>query len=374
MRITCLQEVAKLTPLYEAWHYLAGGVPFRTPAWLLSWWEHYSAGRQLFVLTVHDDHDKLCGIAPWFCATSAVQGRTLAFLGSGEVCSDYLGILAAPPHRDAVVDAIGAWLLEHQGQQWDLLHLAGVAASEPTIARLTSLFSAHGLTVHERPGLNTWRITFDSDWETYVESLSKSHRKQVRRVDRRLVESGEAQLRIARTPAELAQGLDILIDLHQRRRKSLGEPGCFADPRFTGFVRAASARLLAEDMLRLCWIELAGRPISVELQLAGGGVTYAYQAGLDPEALDEEPGRIANIATLKHALQEGQHAFDFLRGDEPYKAHWRAAPQASIDVRIVALKPAAQLRHGLWLAKDTIKQWIKTGWQRNAACEVRAVD
>src|SRR5690606_19796239 len=155
---------------------------------------------------------------PWFLATSATQGRTLQFLGSGEVCSDYLGILANESQRDAAVDAIGAWLLEQQGQQWDLLHFTGVPANEPTIARLTTLLAEQGLTVHQRPGLNTWRIAFDSDWETYVESLSKSHRKQVRRVDRRLVESGEAQLRIARTPAELATGLDILVDLHQRRR------------------------------------------------------------------------------------------------------------------------------------------------------------
>src|SRR5690606_30095153 len=144
MRITCLQEVSKLTPLYVAWQSLAAGVPFRTPAWLLSWWEHYSAGQQLCVLAVHDDNGALCGIAPWFLATSATQGRTLQFLGSGEVCSDYLGILANESQRDAVVDAIGAWLLEQQGQQWDLLHFTGVAANEPTIARLTTLLAEQG--------------------------------------------------------------------------------------------------------------------------------------------------------------------------------------------------------------------------------------
>jgi CelD/BcsL family acetyltransferase involved in cellulose biosynthesis len=119
--------------------------------------------------------------------------------------------------------------------------------------------------------------------------------------------------------------------------------------------------MLAQDMLRLCWVELRGQPISVEFQLAGGGITYAYQAGLDPDALDEEPGRIINIATLKHALEEGQRAFDFLRGDEPYKAHWRAVPQASLDIRVIPRRTTAQLRHNLWLAGDTLKQWIKAG-------------
>lgn len=361
MRVTCLNQPADLAAIAADWHRLAAGNPFRTPAWQSAWWQHYGAGRELCVLTVHDENGALRGLAPWFVETNAAAGRTLAFLGSGEVCSDYQGILAEADHRDAVVDAIADWLASEQDAAWDLLHLTGVANDEPTIIRLAAQLAERGLTVHERAGLNTWRIDFDSDWETYVESLSKSHRKQVRRVDRRLVESGEAVLRVAQTPAELEQGLAILIDLHQRRRLSLGEPGCFADARFTGFITSCTKELLAHDMLRLCWVELRGQPVSVELQLAGDGITYAYQAGLDPEALDEEPGRIANIATLKHALTSGQRAFDFLRGDEPYKAHWRAQPHASTELRVVPRKTTAQLRHGLWLAGDTMKQWIKAG-------------
>ncbi len=311
MRVTCLSKLEELAAIPATWQRLAAGNPFRTPAWLVSWWQHYGAGRELCVLTVHDDGGALRGIAPWFVESNATAGRTLAFLGSGEVCSDYQGILVEAPDQDVVVDAIADWLASQQEAAWDLLHLSGVAAAEPTIARLADQLTERGLTVHQRPGMNTWRIEFDSDWETYVESLSKSHRKQVRRVDRRLVESGEAVLRVAQSPAELEQGLAILIDLHQRRRLSLDEPGCFADPRFTGFIETCTKELLAHDMLRLCWVEPRGKPVSVELQLAGNGITYAYQAGLDPAALDEEPGRIANIATLKHALTSGQRAFDF---------------------------------------------------------------
>jgi CelD/BcsL family acetyltransferase involved in cellulose biosynthesis len=363
MRVTCVTDSRQLKTLAADWQRLAGGIPFRTPGWLLSWWEHYGVGRELCVLAVHDDAGALRGLAPWFVESTAAHGKTLAFLGSGEVCSDYLGLLAEDEHRDAVADAVADWLIAEQGKQWDLLHLTGVTAGEPSIVRLLQRLNEAGLTVHERPGLNTWRIEIESDWETYVESLSKSHRKQVRRVDRRLVETGEATLHITKTPEELATSLDILVNLHQKRRLSLGEPGCFADPRFTGFIRAAAPRLLAADMLRLSWIELKGQPISIEFQLAGGGITYAYQAGLDPAALDEEPGRIINIATLKHAIQSGQRAFDFLRGDEPYKAHWRAQPHASVDIRVVPRKATAQVRHGIWLAADALKQFVKAGIQ-----------
>lgn len=366
MRVVRISDSAQLPPLAPTWNRLADNVPFRTHAWLASWWEHYGAGRELCVLAVYDEHDRVRGLAPWYCETTRVHGQTLALLGSGEVCTDYQAILASPDEREAVVDALADYLLGDD-VAWDLIHLEGVSADEPTFARLSERLENAGLTVDERAGLNTWRIALGESWETYVESLSKSHRKQVRRVDRRLVETGEAKLRRVEWESDLAHGLNILVRLHQQRRASLGEPGCFADPRFEAFIRAAAPRLLALDMLRLFWIEINDWPVAVELQLAGGGVTYAYQAGLDPTALAEEPGRIINIATLKQAIEGGQRGFDFLRGDEPYKAHWRAEPQASRDVRIVNRLAGAQLRHGLWKAGDTLKQWIKTGLGRTPA-------
>ena len=51
---------------------------------------------------------------------------------------------------------------------------------------------------------------------------------------------------------------------------------------------------------------------------------------------------------------------DFLRGDEPYKAHWRAKPQPSTDIRIVADRSAARLRHRAWLASLHAKSMLRS--------------
>ncbi len=361
MRVAVVTDSAQLNTLANDWNRLAGGVPFRTHAWLMSWWEHYGHGKELCVLVVRDEQERVAGLLPLYSEPSTTKGRALAMLGSGEVCSDYLGILTHETDAPAVVEALAQWLSDDDSFSWDLLQLSGVVADDIHVTQLSKELTTAGLTVHDRPGLNCWRIALPTEWENYIESLSKSHRKQVRRVDRRLVESGEAVLHCVRDEHSLKQGMATLIDLHQRRRHSLGEPGCFADPRFTGFMHAAATRLLTLGMLRLYWVELQGKPVAAEFQLAGGGVTYAYQAGLDPEALDEEPGRIINIATLKQAILDGQQGFDFLRGDEPYKAHWRAEPRPCVELRIVPRKAAAQLRHGMWLAGDAMKQLIKNG-------------
>ena len=118
-------------------------------------------------------------------------------------------------------------------------------------------------------------------------------------------------------------------------------------------------RLLREGQLRLHWLELDGKAAAAEYHLAGAGIVYAYQSGVDPDLLDQEPGRLITMATVRRAIEQGDRAFDFLRGDEPYKSHFRARPRESFDVRVVPNRVTARLRDNLYRARGNVKQWIK---------------
>jgi CelD/BcsL family acetyltransferase involved in cellulose biosynthesis len=167
-------------------------------------------------------------------------------------------------------------------------------------------------------------------------------------MERRVLESDKARWRLVHGADEFDAAWETLIDLHQRRRQSLGEPGCFASTRWAAFQRDVAPRLLAEGRLRLSTLDLDGRPAAAEYHLAGERATFAYQGGVDPQRLAEEPGQLSTICSIKQAIEEGHSRFDFLRGDEPYKAHWRATPQQAL--RVVAVPPRLwpRLRHRTW--------------------------
>src|SRR5204862_188900 len=137
----------------------------------------------------------------------------------------------------------------------------------------------------------------------------------------------------------------IFIDLHQRRRQSLGERGCFSCERFNRFLRAATERLMAAGSARLLWIEKDGRPLASELHLCSDETTYAYQVGISPDDLAENPGWLVNTAALRCALAAGHTGFDLLRGDEPYKSHLGAEPRGTTDFRIASRRVGSQLRN-----------------------------
>jgi CelD/BcsL family acetyltransferase involved in cellulose biosynthesis len=362
MNVTTLTTVESLTALAPVWNDLARGVPFRSLPWLATWWKHYGdesgARSELLALVVTDSNRRTVGLAPWYLEHSLAGGRVVRFMGSGEVCSDYLSLLSKPEHASRVVTAIADYLMGEGKEDWDLIDLGPTDVEDTAIAQLVTQLEERGASLHRREGPNVWRLRLPQSWGEYEAELSKSHRKQVRRLITRVLTNDRAQLHTATTPTELDDAWRVLIDLHQRRRKSLGQKGCFTSPRFEAFHRGVAWRLIEAGILRLHWLTLDGRPIAAEYHIAGTDAVYAYQSGVDPNRLDEEPGRLITIALLQKAITDGFKHFDFCRGDEPYKAHFRAEPRPTIQWRVISPRRTARLRHRVWLAGWEMKRWV----------------
>lgn len=319
------------------------------------------------MLVVVDADGELLGVAPWYIEPVRARGRVLRFLGSGEVCSDYHTILSRPGAEETVAKAVANYLCQASdddddhaegANDWDLLHMEGVPRDDITLAALKAELVAQGAIVHEEPTLSCWRIQFPATWEEYEAQLSKGHRKQVRRLIHDFFDTGRAVLHTVQRREQLPLGWEILVHLHQRRWITQGELGVFHSSQFTDFHRDVAEQLLAKGQLRLHWLEIDGKLAATEYHLAGDDTIFAYQAGIEPELLHLQPGRLSNLATLRLAHQSGFTAFDFLRGDEPYKAHWRAVPQPCVNVEIVPSRLGARLRHGAWEAGRKFKRWV----------------
>lgn len=373
-RVSNWDELAELAP---AWNRLARGVPFRSWEWLALWWRHYGpplaardGSKELFVAAVYDSAAALVGLAPWYLERKG-RGAVVRFLGSGEVCTDYLTVLSVPGRETEIAAALAEWLVALRKQNagdgggpttWDRLEFSGIADDDASMGPLLDQLAVRGAIVDRRRADHCWRVELPESWEEYLAELSKSHRKQLRRFQRRLFKGRRAVLRTAASEEEFERAFEILIDLHRRRRESLGDRGRFHSPRFTEFHREVARRFLALGLLRLSWLELDSRPIAAEYQLLGGNTVYAYQSGIDPAALDREPGHLATLAALEAAIAAGHRAYDFLRGDEAYKAHWRAKPFPCSDLRVLPGQGADWVRHGVWVARENLRAWASAPW------------
>jgi len=374
MHVELANTAPQLAALAVEWNTLADSMPFHTWDWLGTWWKYYGSApsrdlltsRRLFVLTVYDDAQvdglsgerKLIGIAPWRLDHNAIQGSVIRWLGDGEVCTDHLSLICRPSDANRVAAAI-ADALTTEFTDWDRLDLDHVDADDETIVRLLTDLDQNGCQVQQHASHSCWVLDLPETWDDYLASLSKSHRKQLRQLERRVLESDRAAWYRVESKDDLHRAWSVLVDLHQRRRNSLGEPGCFASQTFHDFHREVVDKFVERDALRMSWMELDGVPAAAEYHLAGGDTTYAYQGGVDPERLDDEPGRLSTILCLRHAINEGHRQVDFLRGNEPYKAHWRATPRETLNYRVIPNRRLARLRGHVLTAADAVADWAR---------------
>jgi len=346
--------------LAGVWNLLAGPVPFRSFEWMESWWRHYRLpGWQSYLLKVENAAGQIVGIAPWHLARSPVAGRVVQFLGSGEACSEYQTVLAMPGQEAAIAAALSQWLTTEGAQDWDLLLLTETLATDTATAALATEFARRGHLLDQRPGMPCWQCELPATWDEFVRQLSKSRRERVRQLTRKYFDTGRVQTRWVATASELDRVFPMFVDLHQRRRQSLGQPGCYASKRFAAFHQEVSRRLFAEGKLRLLWTELDGRPVAAEYDFIDGQTAFYYSTGVEPDAMADHPGWLAMIGSLRRAIDEGCRRFDFLRGDEAYKCSWGAKRCPTVETRIIARRPLARARHAAWSGRQQLRRWAK---------------
>ena len=346
MRVTLFSNLDTLRGFAEDWDRLAAGNPFRSWAWNSAWWEAYGDDdpkekQRLWALGVLDDQNRLRGLAPWYRYQSATRGTVVSFLGSGEVCSEYQGIMATPGDEETVVNLIADFLLDptggttsgmpesHRRQlgRWDLLHFDGIDHEDPIMNLFAERIEGESsLRFKRRPGMPCWRLDFTSSEDEFLASKSKNFRKRFRRCRKSFLETDELKVKLPSNIEELQKYQDSLIDLHQNRRNYLNEPGCYASSRFEKFHRAALPALYQMGQATISMLFYNDKPIAADYQLLGNGIVYSYQSGLNPEYLHLGPGDIVHGELVHRYIQQGMLALDFLRGDEPYKQLWQAQP------------------------------------------------
>jgi CelD/BcsL family acetyltransferase involved in cellulose biosynthesis len=338
----------------------------RSPEWLLVWWQFYAApDDELCVLLFHEQGGTLIGLAPLYIETQGNR-RSVRLLGSGEASTNHTTWLAAAGQEHRVSIAVAQFLLGLK-PDWNSLQFDSVDADDMAVNATAEYMAEHGCLMRRKLSHNCWKIALPSTWEEYLMMLSRSHRKRFRKLRECYFESGRIQVHTVTGPADFQRGFEILLQLHSNRWGEPAKPlGCFSDQRFREFHETVAIELLKRNQLLLVWLECDGRPIAVEYQFIDTTTVYSYLAGMDTTVTEFPPGNLSIAASLQFAISKGCTCFDLSRGDQPYKANWRATPMVCHHISIWPDNLSGRLEHAVWgmrnlasSGKKVAVTWIK---------------
>ncbi|HEX5416197.1 MAG TPA: GNAT family N-acetyltransferase [Chloroflexota bacterium] len=314
-------QLDQFPPLKTSWETLLANCPcntiFLTWDWQDLWWRTIGEG-ELNLLTVQAG-DEVVGIAPLVC-----QDGRWGFAGGVEV-ADFLDVIASPSHREGVARAV----LEFFQRSGSPVELRNLRPASLGATLLQSAAPAFQLTPSLEPEDVSPRIELTGDWDSYLHTLSKKDRHELRRKTRRLVGAGEVRWFYVTDPATRDADVSDFLRLH---RLSAESKAAFMTAEMEHFFRALVDEFVPRGLLRLYFLEVDGVRVASVILFDYEGEFLLYNSGYDPAYAHLSVGLLLKAFCIKDAIDEGRRVFDFLQGDESYKYDLGA-----VDVPILRL-------------------------------------
>lgn len=360
MNIQIISELTEIAQLKSRWNQLSADKPFSSWEWYHSWYSNMGHSRQIkpMVFVEQTAGGEVSTIAPFYLTHSKIGSSRLCLAADGSACTDYGQIIAKPEQYTYSISKVASWLttFNQSRANIDFIELAGLAAEAPTTRELYGQLVGCGFEPSHEMLEQCWATDLPSSWPELDATFSKKLRRKTRKSVDRLAECSILDSRSA--------GFDrlwaTLVSLHRLRRDAVGDSGCFTVPGFEGFLQSAARGLCERNLAEILVIEYQGQPIAATLVFNDRKTVFMYQTGFDPAFAHLEPGYLLIVAAMQWSINNGFERFDFLRGDEPYKARWNTTPIPMVRLRFqLCDNLRTRMENRFQVSKSVLKSSLK---------------
>ncbi|MEU9641298.1 GNAT family N-acetyltransferase [Streptomyces sp. NPDC048188] len=293
----------------------AAATPFQSHAWLLSWWRAYGSAGRLRLVLARDGREPVAA-APLMLVRHPVP----SLVPLGGAISDYGDVLLDDERGPDAEAALTAGLAAAARTALvDLREVRPGAAAERVYAR----WRGPRRRLADSLCLELPAVPMD---ELVARLPSAKARQRVRARLRRLDALGVKSRPVL--PEETDAALRRLLELHRLQWRGRQVTGEHLRGRFREhLVRAVGPMVRAGDAVVTEFL-MDGEVVAVDVTLLSRRLAGGYLYGAHPR-LRERKADVAVMlldACAEHTRAPGRGTLSLLRGDEPYKHHWRPEP------------------------------------------------
>ncbi|MFD4522433.1 GNAT family N-acetyltransferase [Streptomyces sp. NPDC058470] len=358
--VTDEREFAELGPAWgRLYRNCATATPFQSHAWLHSWWLSYGTPGRLRLVLVRDDCGELRAVAPLM----RVRRPLPALVPLGGAISDYGDVLIDDEHADRAAATLTEGL--SAAARTVLIDFREVRPGG-AVERIFERWRGPRSRVRDSLCLELPGTSMDE----LVGRLPSSKAQRVRAKLRKLSALGVEQRVVGHDEVDAA--LRRLLELHQLQWQGRKVTSEHLQERFSEhLVRSVGPMVRSGDAV-VTEFRLDDTVMAVDLTLLSRRLAGGYLYGAHPQ-LRERKADVAVIllnACAQHTEAGGRAALSLLRGDEPYKHHWR--PEPVVNQRLLlARRRTAPLMSAVVCdvaarsrGKELLRRWRERGGGR----------
>lgn len=300
--------------LRAEWEALHASCPhatvFQHPALLATWEQHFPPTEAVVYLSIRQE-ESLAGVVP------LLLGPAHARVSGDPEIMDFSPLLIAPGAELAVARGILEWLNEDMTPAATIWGLAPGNALPEALSVVAESFGWRVAIEDEAiTPVATLHTETTNDFESFVASLPKKDRHELRRKLRNLEAAGEYRYEECSSPAEFEARFHRFLEL---MRKSRADKDAFLTPAMEAYFRDLGRVTCELGLSRLATLWLEDEAVAMTWSFATDNALLLYNSGYDPGHEGLSLGITSKALAMRAACEAGLREFNFLRGDEDYK-------------------------------------------------------
>ncbi len=325
-----INQIEDLGQFRVAWRQLltetSGASFFHSLEWLESYWRHFGAGQRLRVMVVLDEKRPV-GILPLVVRTETTrvgQVRVLTY-----PLHDWASFFG--PIGPCATTTLTAALRHVHGtpRDWDVLDLRWIDADGADLGRTERSMSQAGFRARGQKWDLVSLIELPDTWHEYWFGRQPKFRREVDRVQRRMIEQGRTEFVRSRMD-ERCDLYDACVSLAARSwQGDHGDKTSLCHGQYGDFFRAAHAAAAEYGAADINLLYFEGQTVAFCYNYSWNGTVYALRKGFDPRFARLSPGLVLQKLMLEDGHRRGDRLYDFGTGDHHSKAAWRTSVHAN---------------------------------------------
>ncbi|MDZ4656020.1 MAG: GNAT family N-acetyltransferase [Bythopirellula sp.] len=334
-----INDLNQLQTYESAWNALALQTPrasfFHTYNWFVTFWKHFGENRRMRVLIVRSD-ETVIGIVPLCVVEESHRLNKVRVLTYP--LHDW-GMWFGPlgPNPSATM-FMAFQHIRSTRRDWDMIDLRW-SSVDPHDHEVTGrAMSAVGWKPQRHLYQQTSLIRFaKTNWETYLNSLSKKWRHEIRRQTRNLEKLGELEFVRHRPLAAVAGDgnprwdlFEECVDVSRRSWQASADNGnTICHTEVLPFLRDCHAEAAQLGMLDLAILRVGGKALAFQYNYHHQGEVFGLRMGYDRAARELGVGKVLLARFIEDSFERGDRVLDLGIGEFDFKVRFRTDVEKS---------------------------------------------
>jgi len=360
MRAEVVASIQELKDIKEQWNKLLEGSIsnsiFLTWEWAYSWAECFiNEKRELFVVKVYDDGNRLVGIAPWYKSAIKVGPsfmRQISFIGTPETASDYLDVFTTRGREREVSNYLYDYLFGEASNSWDCVNFQDTRAESLFLLSFMHKHRLQGRYLEISQGSFCPIISLPQNEEEFLSRISSSRSKRFRQDLRTLKKTDEVEIKTYVTEG-IEEAVDSFFKLYAEKTEWEGKD-------LHRFMKRLVANSETGKFLQIDYLLANKNTIGGLLHLRNNDTLSLYLMAVDKTYNPRiSAGNLLVGLCILRAIESQFKIYDFLKGYEDYKFYWTNEGRTTQTVCIVQRRALPVIYMMKKMTKNALKTMLR---------------